>query len=63
MLELIRKLLDWLKSLTAPYQNEPVYEEHRPATVTPAGVVLRDAILPALHMLPAGVTVAGRCSS
>src|SRR5690606_32003475 len=41
--------------LQTPHKNEPVYEEHRPATVTPAGVVLRDAILPALHMLPAAM--------
>lgn len=55
MLELIRKLIDWLASLRQPMPNETTYEEHRPAAITSAGLVLRDAILPALHMLPAAM--------
>lgn len=57
MLELIRKLLDWLAALRKPTRNETIYEEHRPAQPrqTPAGLVLRDAILPALHTLPAAM--------
>lgn len=54
MLELIRKVLSWLASFNAPTQNETVHVEHRPP-LTPAGKVLRDAILPALRMLPAAM--------
>src|SRR5690606_15646346 len=39
-------------SLQRPTPNETVYEEHRPASITPAGLVLRDAIVPALGTLP-----------
>lgn len=52
MLELLRRLLDWLASLRQPMPNETVYEERRPASITPAGLVLRDAIVPALGTLP-----------
>ena len=55
MLELLKRILDWLACLSRPTPNQPVYEEHRPVAITPAGLVMRDAILPALHMLPAAM--------
>lgn len=55
MIEIIRKLIDWLADLNKPTPNKTIYEEQRPVAITPAGLVLRDAILPALRMLPAAM--------
>lgn len=58
MLEIARKILDWLAGLQRPAPNETVYKEDRPApapAITPAGLVQRDAIEPALSLLPASM--------
>jgi len=40
MFELLKRILDWLASLSRPTQNATVYEEHRPVALAPAGLVL-----------------------
>lgn len=53
MIELIRKFLDWLASLQRPAPNEPTSSALPRQPLTPASLVLRDAIVPALALLPA----------